>query len=279
MKSCRASTVGAITAEAPRVAEVTLDADVPAEGRPAADLHGEVEDVERSGAGDGLGLQHPQRRVGAPAHERDDGVADERAGRVGPVLHGGHVLADHGLLGEGLAEVLQPGRGHVADGLGDAGVHHPEAARGVEDLEHGEHDAESQVDPGAVVTEAGRGRHAHTGRPHRAGRVAAQAEPVERRRHLEARRIRRHEPQRGAFGAIARPARPHVGVGLAGRRHPALAGVEDDVVAVGGRRPEGRPELAARAGLRESQGCQVAAGGDRRRARRPVRTARSRRSR
>ena len=60
-----------------------------------------------------------------------------------------------------------------------------------------------------------------------------------------------------------RPARPDVAVGLAGRGHPALAGVQADAVVVGGcRGADRRPEVAARAGLGERQRGQVVAGGD-----------------
>ena len=105
-------------------------------------------------AGDRLGLQHPQRRVG-PAGRRARRPHRRPAStrhRRGPCI-AATCWRDDGLVGERLVEVLEPGRGDVADHLGDRGVHQPEAARRVQDLEHGQHDAERDVEPGPVVAE------------------------------------------------------------------------------------------------------------------------------
>ncbi len=200
---------------------------------------------ERGLAGHGLGLQHPQRRVGPARAQRDDGVVDERGGGVGlRFFIAGDVLARDGLLGEGLVEVLEPGRVAWAIDLPIAASIRPRLHEALSIWNIGRHDAEGDVEAGAVVAEPRRDRHAARSATDRARGVAAQPQAVERRGHLQAGGVGGHQPERGAVGrSDDGSARPDVGVGLAGRGDPALRRVEDDLVAV-----ERRGRAAPRSG-------------------------------
>ncbi len=268
MNSCSASRRRRHHRRRPGVAEVAFDADVLAERRPAAEPHREVEHVERGLAGDRLGLQHPQRRVRRgrrPARRSRRRRASLAASAL--VLHrarraGGRRAGRPAIW----SRCSKRARRHVPDRLARCAASiRPEAARRVEDLEHRQHDAERDVEPGAVVAE----------RERDAGTATLDARPPGSTRCRAARARRTARPtfspaaspgtshSVAPAAAVDRPARPHVGVGLAGRGHPALAGVEHDLVAVGRRRAERRPEVAARPGLGERQRRQVLAGGDR----------------
>ena len=147
--------------------------------------------------------------------------------------------------------------------FGDHGLHQARAERGRENEEPRQHRGQGDVQAGAVGAEHGVG--ADRRRPRR--RPAPTRCPAGRGRRTDpARRdpggVGRHQPQRHGPVGRHRPARPDVAVGFAGGGDPALAGVEPDLVTVGGGGAERRPEVAAGPGFGEGQGAQVMAGGD-----------------
>ena len=138
--------------------------------------------------------------------------------------------------------------------FGDRGVHQPEAARRVEDLEHRQHRRRARCRGRRRRRRAAPSTGTRTPTAtHRARGVAPQPEAVERRRRPSARRCRRARATAWRRRPRpTRPARPHVGVGLAGRRHPALRASSTTSSPSTRRGAERRPELAARARSRRT---------------------------
>ncbi len=99
---------------------------------------------------------------------------------------------------------------------------------------------------------------------HRRRVVAAQAEPVEARLRADPGRVGARQVERRLQRRLrARLLRAgDVGVGEVGRGHPRLGGAGDEAVTLGDELRDRRPELRARALLRERQRRQVLAGGD-----------------
>ncbi len=152
--------------------------------------------------------------------------------------------------------------------LGHQGLHHAQGEGRVQHQERRQHRLQGDVQAAGIGAQHRAARHPDAVPVDRAGRVAAQAQPIEGARHGEPVRVGRDQPQRHRPGRGQRPARPDVAVRLPSRRHPALPGVQPHRAhvppplavsrrPVSGRGGQRRPEMAPRTGLGEGQRADV----------------------
>ena len=138
------------------VAEVALDTDVLAERGAAADPHREVEHLER-----GARRRRPSTAASAAARRpgRSPSAAIASSTSAAAASARFFIAATcwrvTGWSASDWSRCSNRAERDVRDRLGDRGVHQPEAARRVQDLEHRQHDAERDVEPAAVVAESG----------------------------------------------------------------------------------------------------------------------------